>query len=181
MGFLYRVSTDRQCRSFCYTGALLVNAIVNSKITLGAIAILLIVGGGYVIATSKKTTDTKVASTTASPTTTPSATTESSPKAAGIFTDYDSAKLANASTSDVVLFFSAPWCPTCKEANIAFNANTPPGGLTLLKVDYDSATELKKKYGVTYQHTFVQVDASGNLIKKWSGSTSYAELTTQTN
>ena len=29
--------------------------------------------------------------------------------------------------------------------------------------------ELKKKYEVTYQHTFVQVDAQGNMIKKWSG------------
>jgi hypothetical protein len=36
-----------------------------------------------------------------------------------------------------------------------------------LKTDYDSNIDLRKKYGVTSQHTFVQIDSSGNLIKKW--------------
>jgi hypothetical protein len=38
-----------------------------------------------------------------------------------------------------------------------------------LKTDYDSNNELKKKYGVTYQHTFVQIDSNGNMITKWNG------------
>jgi thioredoxin-related protein len=29
--------------------------------------------------------------------------------------------------------------------------------------------ELAKKYGVTYQHTFVQIDAEGNEVTKWNG------------
>ena len=94
----------------------------------------------------------------------------------GSFTDYDAAKLADAEKGDVVLYFSAPWCPTCQEANKNFNASSAPDGLTLLKVDYDSSTELKKQYGVTYQHTFVQVDKDGKLLKKWSGSTTYDNL-----
>lgn len=97
----------------------------------------------------------------------------------GTYTDYDAAKLANAEHGKVVLFFHAPWCPTCKEADKNFTSSTPFDGLTLLKTDYDSSTDLKKKYGITYQHTFVQVDRDGKLIKKWSGSTSYDDIKSQ--
>lgn len=97
----------------------------------------------------------------------------------GSFSDYDKAKLANAEKGDVVLFFSASWCPTCIRANKNFNASATPDGLTLLKLNYDDSTDLKKKYGVTYQHTFVQVDSSGNQLKKWHGSDSYDELKTE--
>nr|HRW20195.1 hypothetical protein [Dermatophilaceae bacterium] len=45
-----------------------------------------------------------------------------------------------------------------------------PAGLVVVKVDYDSATELRQKYGVTQQHTFVLVDGQGNAVKKWSGA-----------
>ncbi len=71
----------------------------------------------------------------------------------------------------VVLFFHAPWCPYCKEADIAFQArfNQIPAGVTVLKTDYDSETVLKQKYGVTYQHTFVQIDNNGNMVSKWNG------------
>lgn len=96
--------------------------------------------------------------------------------AKGSYTTYDQAKLANAESGKVVLFFHAPWCPTCKEANKNFEASTAPNGLTLLKVDYDSSNDLKKKYGVTYQHTFVQVDKDGNLLKKWNGSNGYDDI-----
>ena len=97
----------------------------------------------------------------------------------GSYSDYDQSKLANASTGKVVLFFHAPWCPTCRDANLNFENSATPEGLTLLKVDYDSSNELKKKYGVTYQHTFVQVDKDGNLLKKWNGSKNYDEIKAQ--
>ncbi len=99
--------------------------------------------------------------------------------AKGIFNDYDTAKLVNADKGDVVLFFSAAWCPTCQEANKNFTAKSTPDGLTLLKIDYDKSTDLKKMYGVTYQHTFVQVDKNGKLLKKWSGSTTYDQLNSE--
>lgn len=97
----------------------------------------------------------------------------------GSYTSYDVAKLANAEHGKVVIYFHAPWCPTCKEANKNFEASATPEGLTLLKADYDSSQELKKKYGVTYQHTFVQVDKDGKLLKKWSGSTDYDNIKAQ--
>lgn len=71
----------------------------------------------------------------------------------------------------VVLFFHATWCPECRAADKAFKANLDkiPQGVSLLKTDYDSNLDLKKKYGVTYQHTFVQIDSEGNLVSKWTG------------
>ena len=81
-------------------------------------------------------------------------------------------------THDVVLFFKADWCPTCRalDTDIKDNLSKIPESLTILRVDYDNSTALKQKYGITYQHTFVQVDKNGNLIKKWSGSPTLSAL-----
>jgi hypothetical protein len=91
---------------------------------------------------------------------------------AGSYVAYDASKIAEAATTgDAILFFHASWCPTCSALNKDIEANLAdiPKGMTIFKTDYDSQTELKKKYGVTYQHTLVQVDKDGNVIKKWSG------------
>lgn len=97
---------------------------------------------------------------------------------AGSYEQYSEGKLAAANSGDVVLFFHASWCPKCRalDSNINENLGNIPQGLTILKTDYDSQTQLRQQYGVTYQHTFVQVDAEGNMIKKWSGSSTLSEL-----
>ncbi len=89
----------------------------------------------------------------------------------GTYENYSAEKIAFASEGDVVLFFHAPWCPTCKALDSDINGELSqiPSNTKILKVDYESSTELKKKYGVTYQHTLVQVDAEGKMIQKWSG------------
>ncbi len=89
----------------------------------------------------------------------------------GTYEAYSADKVARAETGDVVIFFHASWCPSCRSlsSNIEKNAASIPSTLTILKASYDSEKELKKKYGVTSQHTLVQVDASGTMIKKWSG------------
>lgn len=89
----------------------------------------------------------------------------------GSYEAYSPEKLERAETGNVVLFFHAGWCPTCKALNddILAHAADIPDDLTILKVDYDTEAALKKKYGVTYQHTLVQVDRSGTMITKWSG------------
>lgn len=98
----------------------------------------------------------------------------------GSYESYGPEKLAYAKAGGhVVLFFHAPWCPTCRAANESLTANAIPQGLLVLKTDYDSSTELKKKYGVTSQHTFVQVDANGTMIKKWLGSTTATDIAAQ--
>ena len=99
----------------------------------------------------------------------------------GSYEAYSADKLARAETGDVVLFFHASWCPSCRGLNSSIESNLKsiPPGLTILKTDYDKETELKKKYGVTYQHTLVQVDKSGNMIKKWSGGGTLDNLLSQ--
>lgn len=71
----------------------------------------------------------------------------------------------------VVLFFHATWCPTCKAANedILNRLDEIPEDIVIVKTDYDTYTELKEKYNITYQHTFVQVDGDGNQITIWNG------------
>lgn len=96
---------------------------------------------------------------------------ETSMMKVGSYEAYSADKIARAETGDVVLFFHASWCPSCRGLNSSIESNLKsiPEGVTILKADYDKETELKKKYGVTYQHTLVQVDKDGNMIKKWSG------------
>lgn len=90
---------------------------------------------------------------------------------AGTYMAYSAANYENNRDKKRVLFFHATWCPTCKAANIEFENNLSkiPSDVVLLKTDYDSQTELKKKYSITYQHTFVLVDGDGNALKKWNG------------
>ena len=90
---------------------------------------------------------------------------------AGTYTTYSGDTLAMAQKGRTVLFFHASWCPSCRsaDADITKNLKAIPTGVTLLKTDYDTETSLKQKYGVTTQHTFVEVDSSGTIIQKWSG------------
>lgn len=75
-----------------------------------------------------------------------------------------------ADSDPTVLFFHASWCPSCKTARKDFESNIGQlEGINLLIVDYDSSKELQKKYGVTYQHTFVQISPSGESLVKWNG------------
>jgi len=107
---------------------------------------------------------------------------ESNMVKAGSYEAYAPEKVMLASaTHDVVLFFRAGWCPTCRavDADIKANLSKIPSSLAILDVNYDNSTALKQKYGVTYQHTFVQVDSNGNLIKKWIGSSTLAALIAQ--
>ncbi len=100
-------------------------------------------------------------------------------KPAGKYVSYSPEALSANSQSDIVLFFHAPWCPTCRQLDANLNESSLPRGLTILKTDYDSETELKKKYGVTYQHTLVQVDSNGNQIGKWSNSYTVDQIVEQ--
>lgn len=96
----------------------------------------------------------------------------------GGYESYDESSLSFAEKGSVVLFFRASWCPTCRalDKDIETNRVNIPNDLLILDVDYDNSKDLKKKYGVTYQHTLVEVDKNGNLIKKWSGSSTLKEL-----
>ncbi|MDC0506130.1 thioredoxin domain-containing protein [Candidatus Gracilibacteria bacterium] len=85
------------------------------------------------------------------------------------FLDYDSSLLGQ--NEDTVLFFHASWCPSCRSAEKNINS-TGVDDYLLLKVDYDSNKDLRTKYRVRSQHTFVQVDADGEYVTSWTGSSS---------
>lgn len=84
---------------------------------------------------------------------------------------YSEANLARAlqNNGKPVIFFHAVWCPTCQAAEADFRANFDkvPENVTILKTDYDTSKELKQKYNVVYQDTFVQVDNQGKEVTKW--------------
>lgn len=105
---------------------------------------------------------------------------EATPTGAGAYislADYEASKDSYA-TSKVVLFFNATWCSTCKRArnNLEADLSAIPSDLAIVLVDFDSETALKRRYGVTVQHTFVQIDADGNALAKWSGSLTSDEI-----
>lgn len=88
------------------------------------------------------------------------------------YSAYSEAALATAQQNgQAVIFFHADWCPSCKAGHqdILSNGGDIPADVTILKADYDTETDLKQKYGVTAQDTFVLVDANGELVKKWNG------------
>jgi thiol-disulfide isomerase/thioredoxin len=99
--------------------------------------------------------------------------TESAMTLSGSYVDYSEEALAAATAEDgkAVIFFHAGWCPTCRaaEKDILENSETIPEDVTILKADFDTERELKQKYEIVTQHTFVQVDADGNEISKWVG------------
>lgn len=70
-----------------------------------------------------------------------------------------------------VLYFHADWCPTCRplDASLTASPDQLPTNVVLFKTNYDKELELKRKYGITYQHTFVEVDKDGNALQTWSG------------
>ena len=85
----------------------------------------------------------------------------------GQYIDYDEVRLAS-SKDDNYIFFHAPWCPQCRAIENSINAGGQiPEGVTIYKLDYDSNQELRRKYGVTLQTTFVKVDNRGNFIDKY--------------
>ncbi len=80
-------------------------------------------------------------------------------------------------TGRKVLFFYANWCPTCRPADesILAGAAEIPEGVRVIRVNYndtetsESEKELAKQYEITYQHTFVEIDAEGGVVQKWNG------------
>lgn len=85
------------------------------------------------------------------------------------YADYQAAQAAGNMTGKNVLFFNATWCPDCRAIHQALTANPQqiPDDVTIVSVDYDTNRDLRRKYGVTMQTTFVQVDAEGNKQGQW--------------
>ena len=75
-----------------------------------------------------------------------------------------------AAKEPTILFFAADWCPSCQADLKDINANGKRlGKVNVVVVDYDKSAELKAKYGITVQDTFVQIDAMGAKLGIWNG------------
>ncbi len=85
------------------------------------------------------------------------------PTTPGTYQTYDAAKIAASDAEYILLFFHATWCPSCRalDADITANAAAIPPGVEIYKIDYDTATELKRQYGVTRQHSIIEITAAG--------------------
>jgi thiol-disulfide isomerase/thioredoxin len=159
---------------------------------IGVFAMLLAACGGGASESVTSSTEPAAAVTSSAaptssepaPTPTPEPTDATPAPAPGSYitlAEYEADKAAY-DAGDVVLFFNASWCSTCKIArdNLTADPAAIPEGLTIVTVDFDEATELKQRYGVTLQHTFVQIDAEGTELAKWSGSTTAEEIAENT-
>lgn len=99
--------------------------------------------------------------------------------ASASFREYTPEAVSSATADEkVVLFFHATWCSTCKllADDIAANADSIPDDVQILLVDFDTATDLKQRHGVTLQHTLVQIDSNGDALEQWHLTRTLDEL-----
>ena len=101
----------------------------------------------------------------------PSSATSHSDSASQSYITYDQYQASKDKYADskVVLFFNATWCPDCRAINEALTSDPGkiPAKTTVVSVDYDQHTDLRQRYGVTTQHTFVQIDTNGEKTRQW--------------
>lgn len=98
----------------------------------------------------------------------------------GLYLPYTPTALAQAS-GNIVLFFYASWSPASitTHKDVVAKVSTMPKDLTILQVNFDDANDMKQQYWVIEQDTFVQVTNTGELIKKWRGANSLADIVKQ--
>ena len=86
-------------------------------------------------------------------------------------TDFTPAAYAAAKSSGnrYVLNFHAPWCPVCRKQTDALKSlqqNPELEKFTILNVDYDSSTELRKELKVVRQSTVIVFDGETEVSRK---------------
>lgn len=98
-------------------------------------------------------------------------------KEAGSYVPYAEGVLEPHASARRVLFFYASWCPTCKpvDAELTKRVAEIPADVAIIRVNYndpdtdEAEKDLAKKYGVTYQHTYVEIDSNGDKVQSWNG------------
>lgn len=129
-----------------------------------------------------KTNNKQQAAKTESETSQPAPPAEQQPASNQLITyDQYQADPAKYNTDKIVFNFSAKWCPSCVALgkNLEENIDSIPKDLTIVEVDYDIYNDFKKQYSVTYQHSLILVDQSGNEIKRWSGGNTLQSIVDQ--
>ncbi len=143
---------------------------MNKSIITAIVAVLALLGGGIFVVSqqSQSVGESKIA-------------VEDNDKLAksgdSRYIEYSKAVFDPAADKRRVLYFYASWCPTCRPADADFwkNSGKFPEDVVVIRVNYNDPDtdgeekDLAKKYGITYQHTFVQIDSQGKEITKWNG------------
>ena len=156
---------------------------MNKNIVIGIVLVVVLVGGFVLVGNqsgSKPSTEEKMEKTNSVMEKDDEAMDKDDAameKSDSRYVEYSKSALDQSSDKRRVLFFYASWCPICRPADSNFKANLNkfPEDLVLIRVNYnDSETDqeekdLAKKYAITYQHTFVQIDKDGAEITKWNG------------
>jgi hypothetical protein len=139
---------------------------MNAKqtwIVVGAIGAVIASAIGYIVLTKPPAAKApNQATPTSQQPSNPAPTPE---QAKGAYLDYSQQALT-AAQGRKVLFFHASWCPQCRDIEASIKSLGVPDGMTIFKVNYDTTTNLKQRYGVTLQTTIVEVDDQGNQITK---------------
>jgi len=96
----------------------------------------------------------------------------------GVMVDYTGPADLDNLTGTNILFFKASWCITCTMLHDKLKEERAdiPAGVTIWVVDYDSNEAMRRAYGVTSQHTLVQIDQSKNKINLWRGGFSLSDV-----
>ena len=142
---------------------------MNNKMILLIIVAIVLVGGGLYISNQQSKQEEQIKMTLEK--------TAMKIDGASRYVEYSKAVLDQSADRRRVLYFYATWCPSGKIANEDFTANPNkiPVDVVVIRTNYNDPNtdqeerELAKKYGVTYQHTFVQIDSQGKEITKWNG------------
>lgn len=134
-------------------------------IIVGVVALTVALGVFYLVASggSRQTPQTNVG--TISNNSSPSQVSQQ-PAAQGQYVDYSSEIFSSASGKRI-LYFHAPWCPQCRDLDASIKKGSIPQDVTIIKADFDTSQDLRKKYGVTQQTTVVLVDSNDNQLKKF--------------
>lgn len=88
----------------------------------------------------------------------PSGSAQPANPAVGRYADYVDSNTMEHAYRKTILFFHAPQCGECQAFDKVLRKGPIPAGVQILKVDYDSRQDLRQKYGVTKQSTFVELD-----------------------
>lgn len=157
---------------------------MNKGIIVAGIVVLVLVGGGLFIANQQsqnaeqaKMAQEKAAITEKEAMQVKEDVSMMKKDSASRYVVYSKSVLDKSLDKRRVLYFYASWCPVCRPANADFekNADKIPEDLVVIRINYNDPDtdqeekDLAKKYGITYQHTFVQIDGLGKEVTRWSG------------
>ena len=154
---------------------------MNKTIIIAGVIIVVLIGGGLYVTnqTSQRSNQAKMAPEKSAIQATEEKTDDTlmDKSASSRYVEYSKAALDQAASDRRVLYFYANWCPTCRptDANFKENISKIPADVVVVRVNYNDTDtdqeekDLAKQYGITYQHTFVQIDAQGKQLTTWNG------------